>query len=156
MAGAATVADQIKQTSHMFVIGVGAGVTDALSALRIQAVSGTKSFPDYPISTADYTLVTDFGELEDALGDIASNLCSVVVTVKKETDEVTRDVWVSKPNWTFSGRTVIQPTADPFSYAWFEPRSKSIPWTRTPRPRRGSLTAAGICASSGGRRPRPR
>ena len=107
----------------MFVIGVGAGVTDALSALRIQAVSGTKSFPTYPISTADYTLVTDFDELEDALGDIASNLCSVVVTVKKETDEVTRDVWVSKPNWTFSGRTVIQPTADPFSYAWFEPRS---------------------------------
>ena len=40
----------------MFAIGVGVGVTDALSALRIQAVSGTRSFPEYSIETADYTL----------------------------------------------------------------------------------------------------
>ena len=121
MAGAATVADQIKQTSHMFVIGVGVGVTDALSALRIQAVSGTKSFPTYPISTADYTLVTDFGELEDALGEIASNLCNVTVTVEKETDDQARDSWVDKPGWGFSGRTLIQPPASQFAYKWFEP-----------------------------------
>ena len=121
MAGAATVADQIKQTSHMFVIGVGVGVTDALSALRIQAVSGTKSFPEYPISTADYTLVTDFDELEDALGDIASNLCNVTVTVEKETDEQVRDSWVDKPGWGFSGRALIQPPASQFAYKWFEP-----------------------------------
>ena len=99
MNGAEGVADLIKQTSHMFVIGVGVGVTDALSALRIEAVSGTKSFPEYPISTADYTLITDFEEFEEALEDIASNLCSVMVTVKKETDELARDVWVSKPAW---------------------------------------------------------
>ncbi len=121
MAGAATVADQFKQTSHMFVIGVGVGVTDALSALRLQAVSGTKSFPEYPISTADYTLVTDFDELEDALGDIASNLCSVTVTVEKETDEQVRDSWVDKPGWGFSGRALMQPPASQFAYKWFEP-----------------------------------
>ena len=56
---AANVANQLKANSHMFAIGVGAGVTDALSALRIQAVSGTRSFPEYSIETADYTLVTE-------------------------------------------------------------------------------------------------
>ncbi len=101
---AANVANQLKANSHMFVIGVGAGVTDALSALRIQAVSGTRSFPEYPIETADYTLVTNFDELEDALADLASNLCNVTVTVRKETDEQVRDAWVSKAGWRFSGR----------------------------------------------------
>jgi uncharacterized repeat protein (TIGR01451 family) len=116
------VADQLKQFgSHMFVIGMGDGVTDPLSALRLQAVSGTKSFPTYPINTADYTLVTNFNELAAALTELASNLCNVTVTVTKETDEQTRDAWVSKAGWGFSGRVVMQPPADQFAYGWFKP-----------------------------------
>ena len=74
---AADAANLLKANSHMFAIGVGDGVTDALSALRIQAVSGTRSFPQYPIETADYTLVTRFDELEDAFADLASKLCNL-------------------------------------------------------------------------------
>jgi uncharacterized repeat protein (TIGR01451 family) len=121
MSPAATVANQLKGTSHMFVIGVGVGVTDALSALRIQAISGTRSFPTYPMETADYTLVTDFTELAEALANVASNLCNVTVTVTKETDEQVRDAWVSKAGWAFTGRVLIQPPADQFSYGWFKP-----------------------------------
>ncbi len=106
---AANAANQLKANSHMFAIGVGAGVTDALSALRIQAVSGTRSFPEYPIETADYTLITNFNELEDALADLASNLCNVTVTVRKETDEANRDAWVSRSGWRFSGRRRCTP-----------------------------------------------
>ena len=105
----------------MFAIGVGDGVTDPLSALRLQAVSGTRSFPEYPIETADYTLVTNFNDLEKAFADLASKLCNVTVTVRKETDEANRDAWVSKSGWGFSGRVVLQPPAAQFAYRWFEP-----------------------------------
>jgi uncharacterized repeat protein (TIGR01451 family) len=116
------VADALKQRSHMFVVGVGTGVTDPLSALRIESVSGTRSFPTYPISVADYTLVTDFDALEDALRDLASNLCNVTVTVRKETDAQARDKWVSQNGWGFSGRVQLQGTT-PFAYRWFEPNA---------------------------------
>ena len=135
---AADVANQLKANSHMFAIGVGAGVTDALSALRIQAVSGTRSFPEYSIETADYTLVTDFDELEDALADLASNLCNVTVTVRKETDEgeagrlglevrlgVQRPVVSQRP---LDSSTTVVPAEQG------HPRS-----TQTTRPSRGSL-----------------
>ena len=142
MNAAAGVADLFKQNSHMFVIGVGVGVTDALSALRIESVSGTKSFPEYPIALADYTLITDFAELEEALEEIASNLCNVTVTVKKETDELARDAWVSKPGWGFSGRVLIQPPASQFSYGWFEP-ARVDPVTTTSATQSGTTGADG-------------
>jgi len=119
------VAETLKQRSHMFVVGVGSGVTDPLSALRIESVSGTRSFPTYPISVADYTLVTDFDELEDALRELASNLCNVTVTVRKETDAQKRDVWTSQTGWPFSGRVELQ-GATPFAYRWFEPNAVDV------------------------------
>ena len=119
------MAETLKQRSHMFVVGVGAGVTDPLSALRIESISGTRSFPTYPISVADYTLVTDFDQLEDALRELASNLCNVTVTVRKETDAQERDVWTSQTGWPFSGRVQVQgPT--PFAYRWFEPNAVDV------------------------------
>jgi uncharacterized repeat protein (TIGR01451 family) len=140
---AVAVADQLKQAgSHMFVIGMGDGVTDPLSALRLEAVSGTKDFPTYPISVADYTLVTNFDELAAALGDIASNLCNVTVTVTKETDEQTRDAWVSKAGWGFSGRVVTQPPVDQFAYAWFKPNAVD-PVNSTTATQSGSTAASG-------------
>ncbi len=129
---AAAVADELKDPSHMFVIGVGDGVTDPLSAVRLQAVSGPKSFPTYPIAEADYTLVTDFGELEDALHDIASNLCNVTVTVTKETDEAKRDAWVSKPGWTFSGGVVVESPNPPTAFRWVEPPPEGPPAAGNP------------------------
>jgi uncharacterized repeat protein (TIGR01451 family) len=116
------VAETLKERSHMFVVGVGTGVTDPLSALRIESISGTRSFPTYPISVADYTLVTDFDELEDALRQLASNLCNVTVTVRKETDAQERDVWTSQTGWPFSGRVQL-PGSTPFAYRWFEPNA---------------------------------
>ena len=122
---AVAVAEMLKQRSHMFVVGVGSGVTDPLSALRIESVSGTRSFPTYPISVADYTLVTDFDELEDALRELASNLCNVTVTLRKETDAQARDVWTSQTGWPFSGRVQLQ-GATPFAYRWFEPNAVDV------------------------------
>jgi large repetitive protein len=140
---AVVVADQLKQSgSHMFVIGMGDGVTDPLSALRLQAVSGTKSFPTYPISIADYTLVTNFDELAAALANLASNLCNVTVTVTKETDEQTRDAWVSKAGWGFSGRVLMQAPADQFSYGWFKPNVVD-PVSSTTATQSGSTAASG-------------
>src|SRR5215204_2209040 len=121
----AGVAETLKQRSHMFVVGVGSGVTDPLSALRIESVSGTRSFPTYPISVADYTLETDFDELEDALRELASNLCNVTVTVRKEMDAQKRDVWTSQTGWPFSGRVELQ-GATPFAYRWFEPNAVDV------------------------------
>ena len=140
---AANVANTLKQDSHMFAIGVGVGVTDALSALRIQAVSGIRSFPEYSIETADYTLIQDFDELEDALADLASNLCNVTVTVKKETDEGKRDAWVYKPGWKFSGRTLLQPPSSQFAYRWFKPNTAGPPVTTTTATQSGFTAAAG-------------
>ncbi len=150
---AANAANQLKANSHMFAIGVGDGVTDALSALRLQAVSGTRSFPQYPIETADYTLVTNFNDLENAFADLASKLCNVTVTVRKETDEAKRDAWVSKSGWRFSGRVEAPPGQ--FNYRWFEP-TRSTPSTQAARPSRESLPPAGRWTSSGGRPQRPR
>ncbi len=118
-------------------------MTDALSALRIQAVSGTRSFPEYPIETADYTLITNFNELEDALEDLASKLCNVTVTVRKETDEAKRDAWVSKSGWRFSGRTVLQPPASQFAYRWFLPNAAGPPVNSTTATQSGNTAAAG-------------
>ena len=138
---AAEVADRLKQAgSHMFVIGMGDGVTDPLSALRLQAVSGDRSFPTYPISIADYTLVTNFDELAAALAQLSSNLCNVTVTVTKETDEERRDAWVSKPGWTFSGRVEAPPGQ--FAYRWFEPNAVN---PVTP----GTATQSGITGPDG-------
>ena len=132
MTPAAAAADLFKASAHMFVIGVGDGVTDPLSAIRLQAVSGDKSFPTYPLSIADYTLVTDFTELEEALRNIASNLCNVTVTVTKETDDTGRDAWTSKATWGFTGRVQLQTPTPPSDYTWYEP-PPSAPGSNVPR-----------------------
>src|SRR5262249_7533457 len=86
--------------------------------------------------------VTDFSELEDALHDIASNLCNVTVTVRKETDEAARDSWVAKPGWGFSGRVVLQPPAPQFAYKWYEPNVVD-PVTSTTATQSGTTGANG-------------
>jgi hypothetical protein len=54
------------------------------SALRLQAISGPNRFPeDSDFRTADYTLVTEFGALERALGDIVGELCGGTLTITK-------------------------------------------------------------------------
>lgn len=143
MSDAADVADDIKENSHLFAIGVGQGVTDPLSGLRIQAVSGTRSFPENSIETADYTLVTDFTELEEALRDLASNLCNVTVTVTKETDEARRDAWVSRAGWGFSGRVLLQPPATQFGYRWYEPGQAGPPVNTVTATQSGYTQAGG-------------
>ena len=108
MVPAVAEADQIKGLgSHTFVIGVGDGVTDPLSQRRLVAMSGPNPFPTFPINTVDHTFITDFNQLEEALRQIASNLCDVTLTVTKETDEANPGTFVPDP----AGRSAARSTS---------------------------------------------
>ena len=72
---------------HMFAIGVGAALTNEDSKVRVRAISGPKAFPENPLLGADYTVISDFRQLEEALATIGRALCSVRVRVTKLVDE---------------------------------------------------------------------
>jgi uncharacterized repeat protein (TIGR01451 family) len=144
MTPAVATADAIKGTgSHMFVIGVGTGVTDPLSQRRLQAMSGPDAFPPTPIADADYTVVTDFTLLEEALRELASNLCDVTVNVTKQTDDATPGVFAPKAGWPFSGTVTLQPPSSPLDYAWVRPTALPAPQTAV------TQTQAGVTGANG-------
>src|SRR5262245_18590991 len=117
MRPAAAQADLVKgQGSHVFALGVGAAVTTPDSARRLTAISGFDQFPDAPFSEADYTLVQDFGQLAQALRQIAIELCQASVSVTKLVDEGD-GVYRSDPGWEFTA--TISMSAG--GYAWLQP-----------------------------------
>ena len=126
---AATQADLVKsQGSHIFAIGVGAAVTTPSSAARLTAISGPHQYPDTAFGSADYTLVTDFADLEASLRQIATELCQASVTLTKQVDEADGNGYRPEGGWTFT--TSVDMSEG--SYTWVLP---------TPPPSTGPTTA---------------
>src|SRR5262249_4460229 len=101
---AANQADVVKgQGSKMFVMGVGAAVTGAASAARLTAISGFDRYPQADFGTADYTLISNFADLIDALKKVATEMCQSSVTVTKLVDQVDGHGYQPAGGWTFTG-----------------------------------------------------
>ena len=102
--------------SHVFAIGVGAAVDNQQSEARLTAVSGTQKYPAVPFGKADYTIVTNFGDLQEALTEFATQMCKASVTITKLVDEGNGKL-VRDQGWTFRGNV----TTTPGSYKWLAP-----------------------------------
>jgi uncharacterized repeat protein (TIGR01451 family) len=128
---AATEADYVKgQKSHVFAIGVGSAVTKPTSARRLTAVSGTDQYPDpqADFQKADYTLVEDFGDLAQALRDIAIKMCQSSVTITKLVDEGDGQGYHPAQGWKFTAEVSV-----PGGYRWVvpPPATPTTPRTQT-------------------------
>ncbi len=108
--------------THMFVVGVGNGLTSGSSQVRLRAISGPDQYPATPdIFKADYTLVTNFSDLQNALADLARSLCSVRVKVQKLVDNVgDGGTYAAENGWTFDGTATVS-GASSDSYRWLSP-----------------------------------
>src|SRR5262249_26335788 len=74
--------------THIFVVGVGEGLTSPSSQIRLRAISGPNRYPgQHPFEDSDYMLLTDFEDLEKALSQVGNAVCSVRVNVTKDVDE---------------------------------------------------------------------
>ena len=86
----------------MFAIGVGAALTNENSMVRLRAISGPKAFPEHPLLGADYTAISDFRQLEEALATIGRALCSVRVRATKLVDEEGDGTYAPANGWNFT------------------------------------------------------
>ena len=82
---AVTHADQIKGTTKIFAVGVGAALNNRLPEPH-QGHLGQRRVSGDSFATADFTLVTQFSALKDALAKIAKKLCESSVAVTKKVD----------------------------------------------------------------------
>jgi hypothetical protein len=86
---AVTAANTVKgQGTHIFAVGVGPAATggvDAASGRRVRAISGNRAFPPlgHGATTADFVLVTNFGDLEKEFRSLISDLCGGTLTISK-------------------------------------------------------------------------
>ena len=114
--------------THMFVVGVGNGLTSGSSQVRLRSISGPDQYPAQPdIFKADYTLVTNFSDLQNALADLARSLCSVRVKVQKLVDNVgDGGSFTAENGWTFDG-TVTVSGASNNAYRWLAPGAVTGP-----------------------------
>jgi hypothetical protein len=71
---------------HIFMMGVGSALTKESSLIRLRAISGPVQYPQHPLLGSDYTVISDFAQLQDALAVIGRALCSVRVDVQKLVD----------------------------------------------------------------------
>ena len=114
--------------THMFVVGVGNGLTSGSSQVRLRAISGPDQYPAQPdIFKADYTLVTNFSDLQNALADLARSLCSVRVKVQKLVDNVGDGGQLhGRERLDFDG-TVTVSGASNDAYRWLAPGAVTGP-----------------------------
>ena len=116
-----TAANQLKSSGvHMFAMGVGAALTNPGSQVRLRAISGPLAFPEHPLVGSDYTVISDFQQLEDALATIGRALCSLHVDVTKLVDQTGDGNYEPANAWDFRG-TVTTSGASSDSYRWFAP-----------------------------------
>ena len=109
---------------HMFAIGVGAALSNNNSRVRLRAVSGPNAFPDVPLLAADYTAISDFTQLEEALATIGRALCSVRVRVTKLVDEQGDGTYAPANGWNFAGTVTAAGTPN---YRWLVPGTETGP-----------------------------
>jgi hypothetical protein len=113
---AADQADLVKaQKSKMFAVGVGSAVTKETSARRLTAISGFNQYPNVPFTRADYTLVTDFDDLAQALAEIVAELCGAGITVTKYVDKGDGK-YVADEGWDITARVSV-----PGGFTWTRP-----------------------------------
>ncbi|MEI2702806.1 MAG: hypothetical protein V9E83_10445 [Baekduia sp.] len=113
-------ADAVKtQGSHMFVVGVGDALSDASSQAHIADISGTDKYPspNPTFSQGDYTLVTNFSDLETALKNIATELCKSSVTITKQVDNSDGQGYNAANGWTFTGNVSVNTG----TFQWVQP-----------------------------------
>ena len=79
-------ADQIRGSTKIFAVGVGSALSSTDSRNRIKGISGPDEYPATDFQHADFTLVTQFSALKDALAQIAKKLCESSVAVTKKVD----------------------------------------------------------------------
>ena len=130
----------------MFAIGVGAALSNANSRVRLRAISGPKAFPEHPLLESDYTAISDFRQLEEALATIGRALCSVRVRVTKLVDEQGDGTYAPANGWNFDGTVTVAGTPN---YRWLVPGHRD-------RPALGRKHADGHDRERLHRRPRPR
>ena len=70
--------------THMFALGVAGD--SGLNTTALQAISGPDAWPATPFASADWTSVSSFSDLQEALLDIATDLCGGTVIVHKLVD----------------------------------------------------------------------
>ena len=87
--------------------------------MRVRAISGPKAFPEHPLLGADYTVISDFRQLEEALATIGRALCSVRVRATKLVDEQGDGTYAPANGWKFDGTVTVSGTPD--SYRWLVP-----------------------------------
>ena len=126
----------------MFTLGV-AG-SSGLNTTALQAISGPDAWPATPFASADWTSVSSFNNLENALLDIATDLCGGTVIVHKLVDGQPAGA-----GWHFSapGGTSTPGTGDTDSdgivnFAWDSPQDQTTDLTETQKPGY-TLTGAG-------------
>ncbi len=114
--------------THMFVVGVGNGLSSGSSQARLRAISGPDQYPaQSDIFKADYTLVTDFSDLQNALADLARSLCSVRVKVQKLVDNVGDGTsYAAENGWTFDGSVTVSGASND-AYRWLAPGTVTGP-----------------------------
>ena len=111
---------------HMFAIGVGAALSNENSLVRLRAISGPKAFPQHPLLGADYTAISDFSQLQEALATIGRALCSVRARVTKLVDEEGDGSYAPANGWNFNGTVTVSPTPDN-RYRWLVPGTETGP-----------------------------
>ena len=142
---------------HIFMMGVGSALTNTDSLVRLRALSGPKAFPDNSLIGSDYTVISNFSQLQEALAAVGRALCSVRVAVTKLVDSQGDGSYAPANGWNFSGTvTTSDPSSD--SYRWLAP---GLVQGRRPGARRGrqrrlttSRTTLAISGSPGRRRRR--
>ena len=119
MVPAVAGADAVKvQGSRVFVVGVGASLTNPYSEARLTAISGPTAYPSdtHPFDETDYTIVSRFDELERALRDISVALCESSLVITKLADIQAGDGFVVAPGWDFTTTLSV-----PGGHEWIEP-----------------------------------
>ncbi len=109
--------------SRVFVIGVGQALSSGASQIRLRAISGDVQFPQNSFVGSDYTLLTDFSQLQEALSLISYSLCSVQVHVTKLVDDAGNGSYSPQNGWDFKGKVTVSvaPPGGEDSYRWLLP-----------------------------------
>ena len=112
--------------THIFVIGVGAALTSSDSQVRLRAISGSVQFPQNNLLGSDYTLITNFSQLQEALSQISYALCSVQVHVTKLVDDTGGGNYAAQNGWSFTGNVTVSGSSND-SYRWLLPGTATGP-----------------------------
>ncbi len=99
----------------MFVIGVGNGLSNNRSQDRLRAISGTDAFTGLNIKQADYWLVQNFSDLDNALKTLTESLCDVKVKINKKVDNGSG--YQNATGWKFEGDVSVSSG----TYVWVSP-----------------------------------